>query len=37
MALLAREPPGRNTYSWRDRYLALFHMLWDRPHSPTPE
>jgi hypothetical protein len=37
MALLAREPPGRNTYTWRDRYLALFHMLWDRPQPPTPE
>jgi hypothetical protein len=37
MAMLAREPPGATTYTWRDRYLELFRRLWDRPPPPTPE
>ena len=37
LAMLAREPPGLNTYTWRDRYLELFRMLWDRPPPSTPE
>lgn len=36
---MAKERPGKDMYTWRDRYLALFQMLWDRPASeslPTP-
>ena len=29
---MAREKPGVNTYTWRDRYLTLFQVLWDKPH-----
>ena len=29
---MARQKPGVNTYTWRDRYLMLFQVLWDKPH-----
>ena len=34
MEVMAKERPGTNTYIWRDRYLALFQMMWDRPERP---
>jgi hypothetical protein len=30
MEAMARAKPGSDTYTWRDRYLDLFHALWDR-------
>lgn len=36
MHAMARERPGDNMYTWRDRYLSLFHDLWGRPTPSTP-
>ena len=42
LEMMTRERPGKDMYTWRDRYLALFQMLWDRPAveaappPPTP-
>jgi hypothetical protein len=33
MEAMAREKPGREQYTWRDGYLALFQRLWDTPHT----
>ena len=37
MEAMAKERPGTNMYTWRDRYLALFQMLWDKPQEPTQQ
>ena len=36
MEAMARERPGTNPYTWRDRYLVLFRVLWDKHQPPTP-
>jgi hypothetical protein len=35
MQAMAREKPGTNMYTWRDRYLDLFHAFWDRPERAS--
>ena len=37
METMAKGKPGSDTYTWRDRYLTLFHALWDKRDSPPPE
>jgi hypothetical protein len=37
MEALAKEKPGTTTYTWRDRYLALFQMLWDKQEERGPQ
>ncbi len=37
MEAMARETPGREPYTWRDRYLTLFARLWDKPGSSGPQ
>jgi hypothetical protein len=37
METMAKEKPGTTTYTWRDRYLALFHMLWDKQEERRPQ
>jgi hypothetical protein len=32
MEAMARERPGTNPYTWRDR----FRVLWDKHQPPTP-
>jgi hypothetical protein len=36
MEAMAKEKPGTTTYTWRDRYLALFQMLWDKQEERGP-
>ena len=36
MEAMAKERPGRDTYTWRDRYLVLFRVLWDKHQPPAP-
>jgi hypothetical protein len=47
METMAKERPGHDMYTWRDRYVTLFQRLWDRPtaaahaseldHTPPPD
>ena len=37
MEALAKERPGTNTYTWRDRYVTLFQRLWDREEHSAPQ
>ena len=37
MEALAKERPGTNTYTWRDRYLTLFETFWDRQEHSAPQ
>ena len=30
LEVMATKEPGTNAYTWRDRYLELFRILWDR-------
>lgn len=32
MEQMAKERPGMNPYTWRDRYLTLFERLWEDSH-----
>jgi hypothetical protein len=34
METMAREKPGLNSYTWRDRYVILFQRLWEN-HQPS--
>ena len=35
METMAKEKPGLNSYTWRDRYVTLFQRLWDTRQRPT--
>ena len=35
MEAMAREKPGLNSYTWRDRYLTLFQRLWENREQST--
>jgi hypothetical protein len=37
MEAMALQKPGVNTYTWRDRYLTLFQVLWDKAQTQKPE
>jgi hypothetical protein len=37
MEQMAKEQPGMNQYTWRDRYLTLFQRLWDHRQQQPPE
>jgi hypothetical protein len=35
METMAREKPGLNSYTWRDRYVILFQRLWENHQQST--